>query len=1216
MKKKYLAKLEEDSESINQLSIVHINARGAVNKLEEVEALAEFASAHILCITESWFAEDVNYTLKNYECFVSMSSSRSEWKYGGAVIFVRRDVVDNFKLIKINHKTSLDSQIVGIESSKFKLCIFVCYRSPSQTAYSEITKFLDDVEKLELPNINEFIFLGDLNMRTAYGPGFEANGCKVSGPYKRIYDYFEDMDVEQPIQEPTHVDGNTLDIFWCSPLVDIHKAGVYSDYYFESDHLPIYLVINLDKSLTKISVGERRKVTDWEKVDFKGYRKELLQKQNRLCGMANMIRDGKMDVDLSAATLNDEIILIWNKHAPTKWITVDNKAFSAETRAQIKKLKEVSKHNHRRSDVVRKESKILSELIANDKKVKAEERLAKIVRERDSIYAYFKDARRGENRVGPFVDPNTNKLSECNEEMGTMLNGHYKSIWNKNAKIKVDDQSRPEWWHIPMSHCFDYEGNVDVSEHDLRVAMKKVKRRVGIGSDGLTGWMIKEAIEPLLLPLLVLLKNMIYWGIWPHIYKIADVIPLRKGDVISDNMNDTRPISLTALIGKIFERVLIDKYLCHIRFFDNGRFNIKDNQFGFMKGRCVSDNLTMTINKINCILEAGETCDLILIDIRKGFDTVCYQNLASDLRDAGLYGKIFNLWKSWMTGRQQRVKIGDTYSDYVEVTGGTPQGTSAGPVFFLTYLNEAIPDERGVGGKLKKYNTEEERLSESAEDKRKRIVNETSVYSYADDSKIAGSSKNHVANQAVLDGFQRWADKKHMKCNPKKTTVFYIGNGNPKYKYFLDGQELAESENVRDLGLFYNFDASKNRLCYLNTVKKRLKDCRVILKLSRNIISCKRNSIDHFIHAYQTYVFPQLYTFSEFFFFETQDECDIVDDVFKSFFSNLDFVFSDLKSFPYAPSAILKKLAQIRFWRMANSMTGCDAHDLFTFIGVEGFDKNGKRTGHIRDKIKYPALIPDYKRSDSRSDALIRNFPWRLIPWWNNIVPHELIERKWVKFKSWIETEAYILHDLHTPKSLELRNKIISGHFSDIRKRKSRHIQESKRCTAEEVERRLNEACNRIRIPITPLKIDSGSSLTISKDLLNCIVSTPDGEEIVSSIGGAVSIDGASVPEKVNKTPEGAQVNPRGKKPFLSEAEQLKALSFPYLEEHEDGTIPDSPGTAAEATRKHDDTKHDLNRERILGNGIPGKRIRNQRRASGGQGSQNWTDNIQGYLNH
>ena len=52
-----------------------------------------------------------------------------------------------------------------------------------------VSDYLDDIMSLNLDRIDEFIFLGDLNMPTAYGPGREANGDKCTGSYRTIHEY-------------------------------------------------------------------------------------------------------------------------------------------------------------------------------------------------------------------------------------------------------------------------------------------------------------------------------------------------------------------------------------------------------------------------------------------------------------------------------------------------------------------------------------------------------------------------------------------------------------------------------------------------------------------------------------------------------------------------------------------------------------------------------------------------------------------------------------------------------------------------------------------------------------------------------------------------------------------------------------------------------------------------------------------------------------------
>ena len=1176
-KKRFVTKLNSNVDNLKQLSIVHINAKSAVNKLDELEALADFARAHILCITETWFSDNMTYTMHNFENVVSLHCNNTNNTSGGAAIYVRRDVVHNFRMINIKSKSSLDSQIIGIESTKFNLTIFCCYRSPSQTRSCDIQYFLDDVEQLNLSEANEWIFLGDINCPTGYGPGFEANDGKVSGPYKKIVDYFEDLVVEQPICEATHIGGNTLDIFWCSSFIDIEKSGVYSSYHFDSDHYPVYLTIKLEHKLTKKVVELERQVPDWDKADLKGYEKEMFKKQNKLCEMANCITNNKMDVHKAAILINEEIITTWNKFVPTKWVVIDDQPFSKETKEQIRKLRGISKSSHRRSREVREESRKLSAMIKVDKKVKAQKRLDRIVADHRHIYTYFKKSRRGENRIGPFVNPNTKKLTECDQEACDLLSIQYKSVWPTNAKIDIDPYSYPDWWHPPMEDYFDFEGIVEVEDYQLLSALSDTKRRVGTVTGGVTGWMIKEAINPLLQPLTLLINNMTRFGEWPDIYKIGDVHPLRKPGP-TDDLSNTRPIVLNELIGKSFEKTLVRKFIKHIRHFANGRFNIKENQFGFYPNRCVQDNLLMTINKINCILESGKTCDVVYLDIRKGFDSLSFQHMAQDLKNSGIVGKTLELWIGWMTNRKQRVKINDAFSEYVDITGSCAQGSSCGPSFFLSYINEAIPDDMGPNGKLKKDNTESERQNESSYDKRHRIVNGVSVFSYADDSKCLASSDNHEGLQAVLDGFQDWADRKGMKFNVKKSFCLYIGRNNPKHKYYMGGEQLEESDSVRDLGLYYRYDEKRNQLCYLETLRKRMRDCNTIIKCTRNIISIRRNTINEFVRAYQTYIFPQLYTFSEFYFFETEDECKIVDEVLKVFFSNLVFSVSDLKSFPFAPSAVLKKLARIRFWRVANSLTGADPYDLFTFIGDES---------DPRSVIQYPRLMPDYKRvGNSRAEALCRTPSWRLIPWYNNSVPHDEIGRYWYKFKNWIETDEYILTELHTKDATDLRHKIVNGHFSNVRQRRLKHISDSQEATATEIERQFQEACSRIRVPITPMRTQFHKIKGVSTGPGIYLVPPEEGDVI--EIGG-ITIGGAvSLPAK-NQNKATLEKENKGDAHILPPTSAVATLHFKDLEPFEDGLIEDSIDQDDELQQREEDAG---NKVIIPGYKVPARRAR------------------------
>ena len=62
--------------------------------------------------------------------------------------------------------------------------------------------------------------------------------------------------------------------------------------------------------------------------------------------------------------------------------------------------------------------------------------------------------------------------------------------------------------------------------------------------------------------------------------------------------------------------------------------------------------------------------------------------LLKKLEHYGIRG-IANKWfASYLTSRRQKVKLDDTYSDFLDVTCGVPQGSILGPLIFLIYIND------------------------------------------------------------------------------------------------------------------------------------------------------------------------------------------------------------------------------------------------------------------------------------------------------------------------------------------------------------------------------------------------------------------------------------------------------------------------------------------------------------------------------------------------
>lgn len=147
--------------------------------------------------------------------------------------------------------------------------------------------------------------------------------------------------------------------------------------------------------------------------------------------------------------------------------------------------------------------------------------------------------------------------------------------------------------------------------------------------------------------------------------KISKITSIHKSNSKTDPSN-YRPESILPIINKVFElKWRLIKFLTKSNF-------LYEHQYGFRASFCTETATFELINKINSAIDSKTIVNGLFLDLSKAFDCVNHKILLAKLEFAGIRGVALELFRCYLTNRQQFVKIDDVVSELRPISIGIP----------------------------------------------------------------------------------------------------------------------------------------------------------------------------------------------------------------------------------------------------------------------------------------------------------------------------------------------------------------------------------------------------------------------------------------------------------------------------------------------------------------------------------------------------------------
>lgn len=762
----------------------------------------------IIMLTETKIPNDYSPSLPGYICFSRPFLPNSS----GCAIFVRKSISVRpwLRDYSSSHVLGVECRLPGIPHP---LRVVVAYRQEAEGKVGW-EKLADDLKAAAADDAPVLIG-GDFN---AHHPCWAGDQTASPSPYGRsLFTLCEalSLDILNHALSPgiaTHVRGNVLDLFLtnCSHLFP--SLSIERDSDLISDHFPLLLSLPSVHTPHPGLLRPRWHTKRANAIEFAAACNEVappfVQAAKRLISSG---RPSQHIADEVYECIRQPLLLAATLSVPSSYRLPKRKPWWHGSKDKLEATHREYKRARRavfraRSEEGRLQAqlrlraarKAWEEAVAEAQALYKRQRRDALVTDDGSVnWREWQRQTRTANTLPFSVQGSDGRLpaspTDALNNIASYLAGVFKPVAADNLPQRIREH------HTKVAACVDElrsrplspvptdERERDFSFEEVRDFLLAVNTKKAYGPDDIHPYFIAKA--PKIIMELILLAFNFFWasGVLPSFWKMSNVTVIYKGEGLKESASSYRPISLTCVLCKVFERLVLTRLAV----------TFHPSQAGFRPGRSCDDQIFLMAEAARTALqeEANQRARprrsrerrhraVAFIDFSKAFDRVDHASFLYKLHLRGVGPRVWRFFDAFLRGRRFRVVACGFFSDWFIAEAGVPQGSVLGPFVFLVLIDDLPRCIESVGGACQLF---------------------------ADDVTLWGRSLGYAGDkqlQRSLSTLLDWALLWKLLINLDKSCYIVFSYRRYLPSFEIGGEPLKAVRHARYLGVWFSADLS------------------------------------------------------------------------------------------------------------------------------------------------------------------------------------------------------------------------------------------------------------------------------------------------------------------------------------------------------------------------------------------------------------------------